>query len=178
MWPGGCVAGNEPASPIVVCDAGPLIHLDEVGCVELLADFPQVLVPLAVWDEVVKHRPSALTHDAVRYQKLTLGNALSIELDALSRLLGLHRGEQQALQIAQTHPGCLVLTDDTAARLAARNLGLATHGTIGVLLRAIRRKQKTKDEVISLLRSLPIASTLHIRTALLEEIIREVEQFH
>jgi len=44
MYPGGCVAANEATLPIVVCDAGPLIHLDEVGCVELLADFPQVLV--------------------------------------------------------------------------------------------------------------------------------------
>ncbi len=170
------MAGNEPGSPIVVCDAGPLIHLDEVGCVELLADFPQVLVPLAVWDEVVKHRPSALTHDTVRYQKLTHGNALSTELDVLSRLLALHRGEQQALQIAQAHPGCLVLTDDTAARLAARNLGLKAHGTLGVLVRAIRRKQKTKDEVVTLLRSVPSLSTLHVRPALLEEVIREVEQ--
>ena len=170
------MAENEPASSIVVCDAGPLIHLDEVGCVKLLADFPQVLVPLAVWDEVVKHRPNALTQETVRYQKVTLGNALSAELDALTRLLGLHRGEQQALQVAQTHPGCLMLTDDTAARLAARSLGLAVHGTLGVLLRAIRRQQKSKEEIVKVLRSLPNTSTLYIRTALLEDIIREVEQ--
>lgn len=170
------MAGNEPEPPIIVCDAGPLIHLEEVGCAELLADFPQVLVPLAVWEEVAKHQPSALTHSTVRFQKVTPGKALSIELDVLSRLLGLHRGEQQALQVAQSHPGCFVLTDDTAARLATRNLGLAAHGTIGMLLRAIRRKQKTKDEVVKLLRSLPSASTLHVRPALLEEIVREVEQ--
>jgi predicted nucleic acid-binding protein len=171
------VAENELAPPIVVCDAGPLIHLDEVGCVELLADFPQVLVPLAVWDEVAKHRPNALTYKVVRFEKVTPGKALSTELDVLSRLLGLHRGEQEALQLAQTHADCLVLTDDTAARLAARNLGLAVHGTIGVLLRAIRRKQKTKDEVLRALRALPTVSTLHVRTSLLEDIIRQVEQF-
>ncbi|MGH7782939.1 MAG: DNA-binding protein [Candidatus Binatia bacterium] len=163
------MAANETAPPIIVCDAGPLIHLDEIGCMQLLADFPQVLVPLAVWDEVAKHRPNALTHSNVRFHKATPTKALSTELDALSRLLGLHRGEQEALQVAQTQPGCLVLTDDTAARLAARNLGLATHGTIGVLLRAIRRKQKTKDEVVGLLRSLPTASTLHVRTTLLKK---------
>jgi predicted nucleic acid-binding protein len=151
--------------------------LDEVGCTELLADFPQVLVPLAVWDEVAKYRPNALTQSTVHFRKVTRTAALSTELDVLSRLLGLHRGELEALQVAQTQPGCLVLTDDTAARLAARNLGLTTHGTIGVLLRAIRRKQKTKSEVAIVLRSLPTASTLHIRPALLEEIIREVEQF-
>lgn len=65
------MAENEPSPPIVVCDAGPLIHLDELGCVELLADFPQVLVPLAVWDEVAKHRPNALNHSTGRFQKVT-----------------------------------------------------------------------------------------------------------
>ncbi|MEX0804467.1 MAG: DNA-binding protein [Candidatus Binatia bacterium] len=172
------MAENEPARPVIVCDAGPLIHLDEVAGMELLADFSQVLVPLTVWEEVTKHRPNALTHTTVRFHKVTPTKALSAELDALSRLLGLHRGEQEALQVAQTQSGCLVLTDDTAARLVARNLGLAAHGTIGVLLRAIRRKQKTKGEVVALLRSLPTVSTLHVRAALLEDIIREVEQSH
>ena len=69
-----------------------------------------------------------------------------------------------------------MLTDDTAARLAARSLGLAVHGTLGVLLRAIRRQQKSKEEIVKVLRSLPNTSTLYIRTALLEDIIREVEQ--
>ena len=29
---------NTPR-PLVVCDAGPLIHLDEIGCLDLLTDF-------------------------------------------------------------------------------------------------------------------------------------------
>jgi predicted nucleic acid-binding protein len=143
----------------------------------LLADFPEVLVPSTVWDEVLKHRPNALTQTGVNFLKVSPSKPLSTELDALSRLLGLHRGELDALRVAQTQPGCMVLTDDTGARLAARNLGLTAHGTIGVLLRAMRRKQKSKDEVVNLLRSLPAASTLHIRSVLLEEIIRAVEQF-
>lgn len=40
----------------VVCDAGPLIHLDQLGCLDLLSDFSVVLVPDAVWSEVLKHR--------------------------------------------------------------------------------------------------------------------------
>jgi hypothetical protein len=47
--------------PLVVCDAGPLIHLDELGSLDLLADFPDVLVPDAVWREVNLHRPGVLT---------------------------------------------------------------------------------------------------------------------
>jgi len=46
---------------------------------------------------------------------------------------------------------------------------------IGILLRAIRRKQKTTEEVVAILRDLPHQSTLHIRTKLLEEIIGRLE---
>ena len=45
---------------LVICDAGPLIHLDEVGCLDLLSDCLEVLVPPRVWQEVERHRPAAL----------------------------------------------------------------------------------------------------------------------
>ena len=30
--------------PKVVCDAGPIIHLDELNCLDLLADFQEIIV--------------------------------------------------------------------------------------------------------------------------------------
>ena len=54
-------------------------------------------------------------------------------------------------------------------------LGYRVHATIGILLHAIRRKQRTKGEVIAILRNLPYRSTLHIRSQLLEEIIGRLE---
>ena len=86
--------GSEDSPPLVVCDAGPLIHLDQLGCVELLADFQQVLVPETVWEEVSRHRPAALKEGTVRFTKARAPESLSAELEALSRLLALHRGEQ------------------------------------------------------------------------------------
>jgi predicted nucleic acid-binding protein len=71
-------------------------------------------------------------------------------------------------------PG-LLLTDDTAARLAAGNLRIGTHGTIGILVRAIRRRQRTKEEVLQVLKSIPSRSTLHLKPSLLEKVISEVE---
>ncbi|WP_269144425.1 hypothetical protein [Methylicorpusculum oleiharenae] len=35
-------------SPVVVADAGLLIHLDELACHDILADFGKVIVPEAV----------------------------------------------------------------------------------------------------------------------------------
>ena len=65
-------------------------------------------------------------------------------------------------------------SDDTAARLAARHLGIGVHGTVGVLLRAIRRGQRTPTEVAQCLRAIPTCSTLHLKPSLLEEIVEKV----
>ena len=140
---------NQP-TPLVVCDAGPLIHLDEVGCLDLLADFSEVLVPDAVWVEVLKHRPGALAHSAVTLRRVRPKAPEPPELEALALVLSLHTGEWEALRVALEHRPGLLLTDDTAARLAAGNLGIRTHGTIGILVRAIRRKQRTKPEILGL----------------------------
>jgi hypothetical protein len=43
---------TDQRPPLVVCDAGPLIHLDELGCLGLLVDFPVVMVPAEVWGVV------------------------------------------------------------------------------------------------------------------------------
>jgi predicted nucleic acid-binding protein len=146
------MATTDQQAPLVVCDAGPLIHLDEVGCLDLLADFSEVLVPEAVWVEVLKHRPGAL-----------------------AQVLSLHTGEWEALRVALEHRPGLLLSDDTAARLAAGNLGIVTHGTVGILVRAIRRLQRTKPEILALLRALPTKSTLHLKRSLLDAVIHEVE---
>jgi predicted nucleic acid-binding protein len=96
-------------------------------------------------------------------------------LEALAQVLSLHTGEWEALRVAlENRPG-LLLTDDTAARLAASNLGIATHGTIGILVRAIRRQQRTKTEILAVLQALPTQSTLHLKRSLLEAVIHQVD---
>jgi hypothetical protein len=47
------VAPIEPPAT-AICDAGPLIHLDELGSVDLLTGFGEILVPEQVCVEVVR----------------------------------------------------------------------------------------------------------------------------
>lgn len=169
------MAATDPLARVVVCDAGPLIHLDELGCLALLSDFARVLLPASVWEEVSRHRPAALTGTHVALEQSAVAAPLPADLAGLGRLFALHRAELDALHLARKLEADLFLTDDTAARLAARQLSMPVHGTIGIVLRAIRRGQKSKADVASILRSLPAVSTLHIRRSLLDEIIREIE---
>lgn len=158
----------------VVCDAGPLIHLDEIGLLELLSDFQAVFVPIQVWDEVERHRPEAL-RSVVRLQKISVEISSNSRFQTLARTLLLDIGEQAALSLMAHQPASVLLTDDTAARIAAKALGYRSHGTIGLLLRSIRRGLSSRAQISSVLRSLPFRSTLHIRQSLLEEIVRELE---
>ena len=159
----------------VVCDAGPLIYLDELGCLDLLADFGAVYVTEQVWQEVKQHRSSALCGSNVQLQRTAVDLSEHTSFQTLVRALALDLGEQAALSLMMSHPDAILLTDDAAARLSAEALGYRVHGSIGILLRAIRRRQRTRNELLSLLRDLPARSSLHVRLALLEEIIAQVE---
>lgn len=95
---------------------------------------------------------------------------------SIAQSFSLDLGEQAALVLMKKYPEAIFLTDDDAARLAAITLGYQVHGSIGILLRAIRRNQLTKDAVMHLLQELPNRSTLYIRKDLLDEIIAQLER--
>lgn len=166
----------EPVAANVVCDAGPLIHLDELGCLSLLGDFARVLVPEIVWSEAASHRREIWERAGFEPERIRVSGSVIPEIQAAARVLMLHAGEIAALQLARETPGSLFFTDDTAARLAAKQLSLPVHGTIGILLRAIRRQQKSAKEVVELLRILPERSTLHVTRDLLAEALRAAEE--
>jgi len=121
--------------PVVVCDAGPLIHLDELGCLNLLNDFSQVLIPEQVWQEVERLRPKALNQPSFVAQRIAVDLSEEAAFQALVQTLALDLGEQAALSLMRAYPEAIFLTDDASARLAAVTLGYRVHGSIGILLR-------------------------------------------
>jgi len=97
------------------------------------------------------------------------------EVGALAPMFSLGAGEVAALTLSRRRPSLIFLTDDMAARLAAVQLGVRAHGTLGVLLRSVRRGDIPKQEMMALLRSLPGRSSLYLRNDLLEEVVRELD---
>src|SRR5205823_2608115 len=79
-------------------------------------------------------------------------------------------GEEEALRLMQQFTEATLLTDDAAARLVARQLGHDVHGTIGILVRAIARRLRSKKQVLNLLRAIPQRSTLFLKKDLLNSI--------
>jgi len=164
------------AKSSVVCDAGPIIHLDELGCLHLMRDFERVFVPDRVRQEVLQHRIIAFKGGDANWIEVSHRYPLEEPFRTMCRMFSLDAGEVAALEILSREPDLIFLTDDAAARLVVTRLGFRVHGTIGVLVRAIRKGLVKPEEVIDVLNRVPLVSTLHIKSSLLEEVISSVKQ--
>ena len=123
---------------LAVCDAGPLIHLDELACLDLLSDW-HLCVPSAVLMGIEHHHPAVARLSNIERRRKP--PVLSASLVSFAQSLSLDSGELEALTIMEEVPDALFLTDDAAARLVAQKLGYRVHGTIGIILRSIRRRK-------------------------------------
>lgn len=92
------------------------------------------------------------------------------------RIFSLDAGETEGLAIMEKNPDAVFLTDDASARLVAKHMGFKVHGTIGVLVRSIRRGQMKSEEVISVIEKIPQKSSLHIKPSLIEEVILKIKK--
>ena len=89
------MAAIELAQRVVVSDAGPIIHLSELDCLDVLSDFDEVLIPPIVWDEIERHQPKALTTTGVAFRQSLVGVEAPEAMESLSRLFALHRGDSK-----------------------------------------------------------------------------------
>jgi predicted nucleic acid-binding protein len=174
MWSGVSTVKNK-SDLTVICDAGPIIHLDEVGCLDLLSDFSKVILPDRVSQEIMRYRQTALGKGGIPFITVGRRTRLAADFLAISRTLMLDAGETEALALMKENPDAVFLTDDASARLAANQMGFKVHGTIGILVRSIRRGHRRPEEVLGVLSELRQQSTLYIKHSLLDEIISKVK---
>ncbi len=126
----------------VVSNSSPLIYLGKIGLLDLLADqFGQILVPGAVWREVVEEggdEPDArLVAGAswIKVQKVSPSPLLTTLLALLDQ------GEAEAIVLAIETRADLILLDETDARRMAKLYNLKKTGLLGVLIKAKQQKR-------------------------------------
>ncbi len=76
----------------------------------------------------------------------------------------------------EKNPQAIFLTDDASARMVAEQMRFKVHGTMGILIRAIRRGQMEAEEVLRILKEVPSQTTLYIKLSLLDEIILKIKK--
>lgn len=123
----------------VVSDASPLVSLARIETLSVLpALYPSVVLPEAVWEEVVvagQGQPGANTiREASWVERRTVANrelvrALRQDLDP---------GEAEAIALAVEMESVLLLMDEKHGRETADHFDLSCVGTIGLLIEAKR----------------------------------------
>jgi len=158
--------------PVTVCDAGPIIHLDELGSLDLLRDLGTLLVPESVWQEARQHRPN-LALNSLPAAHLTA----AVEDAALqaATFMDLPAGETDGLILMCKHSGDLFLTDDLKARATALVLNFRVQGTLGLLLRGAREGWRDRVAIREILLNLPTLTSLHTTNLIRREALQLLE---
>ncbi len=126
--------------PVAIADASPLIYLSAIDRFPLLrVFFERVLIPPAVWMEVVEQgegKPGAT--EVVEASEA--GWIRRVDAPDRSKVRAfqerLELGETEALAVALERPEAVLLIDEHAGRSIADGLDLRFTGTIGLLLQA------------------------------------------
>jgi predicted nucleic acid-binding protein len=124
---------------IVVADTSPLNYLLQIGCESVLPTlYKRIVVPSAVLAELSHpDTPSIVSGWLLRLPAWIEVRGTSLPPDPT--LGALDPGEREAIQVAQEQHAELLLIDERRGRMEARRRGLATMGTLGVLLAAGQR---------------------------------------
>ncbi|MDS0220642.1 nucleic acid-binding protein [Haloarcula sp. S1AR25-5A] len=150
-----------------VSDAGPLIHLAEIGSLEPLSTFDTLLVPETVYEEVdaggVPDGVADLSYELVEADESRVGTE---ELDA---------GERAAIAVAKERE-VVLLTDDLAARETASDADVEVHGSIGVIALGYGRGLLDRDEAASRMRALQRETSLFVTEAVVERGIQMLDE--
>lgn len=169
--------GTESMS-MTVADAGPLIHLGEIGELTLLELFDEVIIPGKVWEETVQE--GRLSAD----QLALLSPVIRRDVDPADvqtfirahNLEHLHAGESECLWLCHRDEVHLLLTDDLAVRDAAASLGITPVGSLGVVVRAFHLGIITlldaEEAVVALYRT----SSLFVTRALVDMVLARLRQ--
>ena len=159
-----------------VFDSGPLIHLSEVGVLHILDLFKQKVTSDIILSEVGRYI-SKVNESYLRESfSVYSHNAklVSDQLATIAKIYSLDYGEISALALINSlkpEREILFFSDDSAARMAAEGLGIASVGTIGIVVKSATEKIIGKENALKLLESIPLVSSLYIKSDLLKSII-------
>lgn len=121
---------------VIIADTSPIRYLVRIGEIELLKElYGQIIVPGAVLDELQ-------AEDGLAIVRAWSGNLPAwVRVQSPAKPLAvtrrdLHRGESQAIALAEELQAALLLIDDRVGVQVALERGLTVTGTLGVLVEA------------------------------------------
>lgn len=111
----------------IVCNTGPLLHLREIGMLDLLEKAGKVIIPKGIHVELSQMDPYWIGQKPswISVEELPSGGNSKVNTLFTSGLLDM--GEAEAILLAQHLKADWFLTDDASARTFANVIGLEVH---------------------------------------------------
>lgn len=164
---------------IAVADAGPLVHLTEIGCLPLLCIFDALHIPDAVWSESVEQDrvPRGDVWGLGTVQRHTLSQSEVTRFIQANALEDLHGGERECLYLCHHIGVSILLTDDLAVRRAAKCLNVTPVGSLGVVVGAYRLRRISLTDAERHITDLYDVSSLFITQAIVELAIGQLREY-
>ena len=162
----------------VVVDSGPIIHLSEIEVLPLMQIFDAIHLPDAVWIETVERGrvSSSAMSGLSNLQRHALPSEDVAQFVRENDLEKLQAGECECLCLCKNLKVVTLLTDDLAARDAAKRLGITPVGSLGVIVRAYRDGRISLEEAERCILALDSISTLFVTKAIVELAIGELKK--
>lgn len=160
-----------------VTDAGPLIHLAEIGCLQILSVFGTLHVPGAVWRETVECGRTA-GEDLLKLSKVERHNIAPSDITRFvekNNLKELHSGECECLYLCRQIGVPVLLTDDLGVRRAAKRLKLVPVGSLGIVAKAHRMGKISKADAQQHILELYDVSSLFVTRVIVEMAIEQLQ---
>ena len=167
--------GHEKLKAAVV-DAGPLIHLSEIGCLRFLRIFATLCVPNAVLLETVEQNRISQTDlsKETNIQQYSLPQSEVAQFIRENNLTELHAGEQECIYLCRQNSISVLLTDDMAVRDAARRLNLVPVGSLGIIVTAYKREDISLNDAERYIANLYDVSSLFVTREIVDLAIEQL----
>lgn len=124
---------------VAVSNSGPLIHLAQVGLLELVFKiYDVILIPQSVYDEIVVRGKEEGHSDAIILEQAIINKNIKVEKVKNETLnissSKLHQGEINTILLVLQSKVEIILLDDEEVRIFARKLKINVKGTLGILI--------------------------------------------
>jgi predicted nucleic acid-binding protein len=161
----------------VACDAGPLLHLHEIGRTGCFSIFGKIFVPGPVIEEINDKTIIDCVRRKKRFEVFLVREKEKVSIEYAAIRYSLSIADSSVIQCTRAQGLTTVLTDDLGLREVARGRGLAPVGSIGILLRSCREKVLSKQETLSSLDDLLAKSSLFITPVLINKAKDAVREY-